>query len=72
MFVCWTNENKIGCLNTYSVLRDDQVRAGFYSKVHLLHEATPSRLEEVAVLSNAQNQQRVKENEEMEEYVPDD
>ena len=46
---------------------------GFTVKfISFLHEATPSRLEEVAVLSNAQNQQRVKENEEMEEYVPDD
>ena len=43
------------------------------SKVHLLHQATPSRLEEVAVLSNAQKlTQRVKENEETEDYVPNE
>ena len=41
------------------------------NKILLLNKATPSKLVEVAVLSNAQKlTQTVKENEEIEEYVP--
>ena len=41
------------------------------NKIHLLHKATPSRLGEVVVLSNVYKPtERVKENEETEEYVP--
>ena len=45
--------------------------AGLINKVDLLYKATTSRLEEKAILSSVQKPtQRVKENEETEEYVP--
>ena len=41
-------------------------------KVHFQHNTTPSRLAEMAVLSNAQKPtKRVKENKEIEEYILD-
>lgn len=40
-------------------------------KIHLLHKANPSRLGKVTVLANAEKPtQRVKQNEDAEEYVP--
>ena len=45
--------------------------AGLVDKVRLLHETTLSRLGEMVVLSNAyKSTQRVKENEERKECVP--
>lgn len=41
-------------------------------KVHLLQEATPSRLGEVAVSANLRNQHRVKQKEETKDYVPNE
>ena len=53
--------------------RELRARAGVNDKVHYLHEATPSRLREVAVLSNTQKLiQRVTEKEEILAYVPNE
>ena len=42
-------------------------------KIHLPHETTSSRLGEVAVLSNAKKPtQRVKQNEETKDYIPNE
>ena len=69
---CW-EVFKIGCLDNHRVLRDERPRARLRlnTKIHLLHESTPSRLEEMAVSTNRQKPiQRVKQNEETKEYVP--
>lgn len=62
-------KNKV-CSLDVSKVSEKTARAGVNDKVHPLHEATPSRLGEEAVSSNAQKPiQRVQEDEEAEEYV---
>lgn len=52
------------------LMRQPRTGARFKDKAHLLHETTPSGLEEVAVLYNMQKPaQKVKENEETVECV---
>ena len=62
---------KEGYLNNDKGLRNHQeLGTGLNDKFHLLYMATPSIVREGVVLSNAQKPtQRVKENEEIEEYV---
>ena len=58
-------------MDNHKGLKENQVRAGLNDKSYLLHENIPSRLEEVAVLSNTwKPTQRVKKNKETDEYVP--
>ena len=51
--------------------RQQGAQARLIDKVHLLHKTSLSRMEEVAVLPKAQKPtQRVKDNEETGDYVP--
>lgn len=52
-------------------MRQSRARKGLNNKLHLLHEATLSRLGVVAILPNSYKPtKRVKQIEETEEYVP--
>lgn len=52
-------------------MRQSRARKGLNDKLHLLHEATLSRLGVVAILPNSYKPtMRVKQIEETEEYVP--
>lgn len=66
-------KNKTNCLDKHKGLRDDRAGTGLKNNVCLLHEATSSRLGEVVVLSIVQKPtQRIKQNEEREEYIPNE
>lgn len=66
----WSHKNKESSFDNHTGLRDNQK---LIDEVHFLHKTTLSKWGEIAILPNAQKlTQRVKENEETKEYVPNE